>query len=335
MTTVGRSGCLDAFIVALNQTCDGRATCWYASTLELQLVSLEFCGACRSILSFDVRIHEQTPLSMWSLHKPKPTPNKHCRRVCISSRVPAVQAIGWNWALPIEILLPRSAIELHPGSEQYRRPTGTSSATSLGRVGWFQKLRQIVVSSETVVNSVSWAASLQQLSFGDDFDQSIVGAVWPVSLQLLSFGREFNQAIVGAVWPPSLLRLSFGREFNQPIVGVEWPVSLQQLSFGFQFNQPIVGVVWRASLQKLSFGCKFNQPITGAAWPASLQQLSFEGLFNQPIVDVVWPTSLKQLSFGDDYFNQPIVAGELEFVIFLSIVSLRDTTHRRRGAGAL
>ncbi|CAN0164398.1 unnamed protein product [Ectocarpus sp. 6 AP-2014] len=47
MNLEGRRKCLDAFIVALNQTCDGRENRWYASTLELQLVSLKFCGACR------------------------------------------------------------------------------------------------------------------------------------------------------------------------------------------------------------------------------------------------------------------------------------------------
>ncbi|CAM9800715.1 unnamed protein product [Ectocarpus sp. 12 AP-2014] len=44
MTTEGRSECLGAFIVALNQTCDGQEKRWYASTPELQLVSLEFAG---------------------------------------------------------------------------------------------------------------------------------------------------------------------------------------------------------------------------------------------------------------------------------------------------
>ncbi|CAN0553692.1 unnamed protein product, partial [Ectocarpus sp. 8 AP-2014] len=57
----GRTRCLDAFIVALNQTCDGGEKRWYASTLELQLVSLEFCGACRHVPTLDVRVNRQTP----------------------------------------------------------------------------------------------------------------------------------------------------------------------------------------------------------------------------------------------------------------------------------
>ncbi|CAM9797682.1 unnamed protein product, partial [Ectocarpus sp. 12 AP-2014] len=59
-----RSKCLDAFIVALNQTCDGGKMRWYASTLELQLVSLEFCGACRRVPTLHVRVHRRTIRSL-------------------------------------------------------------------------------------------------------------------------------------------------------------------------------------------------------------------------------------------------------------------------------
>ncbi|CAN0347245.1 unnamed protein product, partial [Ectocarpus sp. 12 AP-2014] len=266
----------------------------------LQVVSLEFCGACRSALSFDVHIHRQTPLSLWSPRKSHATLNKRSREACISSRVPAVQANSWVWALPMEILLPRSATELHQVPEN-RQPTGPSSATSPGRMGWFQKLKRLVFYSERSVNSVLWPACLQQLSFGDYFNQPIIGVAWPASLQRLSFGREFNQPIIGAVWPVSLRQLSFGPMFNQPILGVMWPVCLRRLSFSFKFNHPIVGVVWPASLQRLSLGFGFNQPVVGAVWPPSLQQLTFCGTFNQPIAGAAWPASLEQLSFGHNF----------------------------------
>ncbi|CAM9295056.1 unnamed protein product, partial [Ectocarpus sp. 12 AP-2014] len=57
----GRRKCLDAFIVSLNQTCDRQEQRWYASTLELQLVSLDFCGACRRCPTLHVRVDRQTP----------------------------------------------------------------------------------------------------------------------------------------------------------------------------------------------------------------------------------------------------------------------------------
>ncbi|CAM9839374.1 unnamed protein product, partial [Ectocarpus fasciculatus] len=94
-----RSDCLDAFIVALNQACDGQCKRWYASTLELQLASLEFCGACRSVQTFQVHVDAETPPSLWCPSKSRTTPDKHSGEVSIASRVPAVQAFGWTWSL--------------------------------------------------------------------------------------------------------------------------------------------------------------------------------------------------------------------------------------------
>ncbi|CAN0347998.1 unnamed protein product, partial [Ectocarpus sp. 12 AP-2014] len=104
------------FIVALNQACDGQEKRWYASTLELQLVSLGFCGACRNVQTLHVRVHQQTPPSLWSRHESHTTPNKNSREVRISSRVPAVEAFVMTWALPMEDLLQSSATVLWPGS---------------------------------------------------------------------------------------------------------------------------------------------------------------------------------------------------------------------------
>lgn len=56
---------------------------------------------------------------------------------------------------------------------------------------------------------------------------SLVGVVWPTSLQRLSFGDGFNQPIVGVML--SIQRLTVGDKFDHPISGVERPASLQQL----------------------------------------------------------------------------------------------------------
>ncbi|CAN0449996.1 unnamed protein product, partial [Ectocarpus fasciculatus] len=116
----GTNKCLDAFTVALNQACDGQEKCWYASTLELQLVSLEFCGACRSVQTLHVRVVPYTCPSLWSARQSHTTPDKRGLEVCVSSRVPAVQAIGLTWALPMEFLLRSPALELWTASEGQR-----------------------------------------------------------------------------------------------------------------------------------------------------------------------------------------------------------------------
>ena len=235
----GGSRFVDALLVALGQACDGGKKRWYTSTLELQLVSLELCGACRSIPTLHIRVEALTPAPLWS-------PRKARRRgqdaLLAVSRVPDVRAAHWTWALPMEF-----------------------------------RVMMTDTSLEAAMEAVQWPLSLRTISFGDMFNQPISGAVWPPSLQQLSFGYYFNQPVAGVVWPASLRQISFDSNFNQPIAGVVWPASLVKLSFGYFFNQPIDGVTWPASLEQLYFGYCFHQPITKAVWPASLQRVKRGG----------------------------------------------------------
>ncbi|CAN0166005.1 unnamed protein product [Ectocarpus fasciculatus] len=250
-TTEGGSKCLDAFIVALKQACDGHGKRWYVSTLELQLVSLELCGPCRSAQLLDVRVDEHTPPTLWTSRTPHTTPSQSSPDFDTSNRVPAVQPFGWTWKLPRKRLPQRAAFELKTGPE-HQRQHGDSRAASGGSVVWPKSLKRLVF-PDIPIHEVSWPASLKELSFGTSFNQLIVGATWPASMLQLSFGFDFNQPVFGVMWPASLQRLLFGTSFNQPIVEATWPASLQQLSFGYFFNQPIVGATWPASLQQLSF----------------------------------------------------------------------------------
>eukprot|EP00903_Cladosiphon_okamuranus_P014166 g13165.t1 len=140
-----------------------------------------------------------------------------------------------------------------------------------------------------------WAGSLEEISFGGAFHESITGVEWPTFARMLSFRKAFNQP-----------DLTLESAFNQPITGVDWPASSQEICVGDAFNQPMAGVVWPSSLRVLRFGfspSSFNQPITGVEWPVSLVELSFGEAFNQPIVGVTWPASLQELSFGEMSLN--------------------------------
>ncbi|CAN0452593.1 unnamed protein product, partial [Ectocarpus sp. 8 AP-2014] len=66
----GQSATLDAFIVASSQACIEGENLWYASTLELQLVSLEACRVCRSIPTLHVRVNQETPGIVWNALRP-------------------------------------------------------------------------------------------------------------------------------------------------------------------------------------------------------------------------------------------------------------------------
>ncbi|CAM9272911.1 unnamed protein product [Ectocarpus sp. 8 AP-2014] len=225
----------------------------------------------------DVCVDDETPTSLWSPRGVQSRPNTSSSKIRISGRVPVVRALRLTWALPMNVLLRRAAIELWDSSECLKLP-GSLCTASLG--------------------AMVWPRGLTQLALCRVFYVPIQDVSWPIRLEVLALGK-FNQAIAGVVWPAFLKQLSLD-DFNQPLEGVGWPASLQQLSFGNDFNQPLEGVVWPASLLQLSFGTTFNQPIAGVLWPTSLQQLSFGWEFNQPIDEVVWPASLQQLSLGWD-----------------------------------
>lgn len=114
---------------------------WYASTLELQLASLELCRACRSVPTLHARVDDDTPRTLWS------------RRA--SSRVPVVTALCLTWALPTEGLQ-RVAIELYTRLEFLHRQ-GSSSAGNLESVVWPEGLKRLVldIDSETSVGAVA------------------------------------------------------------------------------------------------------------------------------------------------------------------------------------
>ena len=273
----GASLCRGALTFSVNQASQEGDRCWYTSTLELQLASLELCRACRSVSTLHVLVNKDTPRRLWD---PLRAPD-----VPVPSRVPLVRPIGLTWTLRTDgVQLISSTPKFMSFDDDFNEP----------------------------IQGVEWPASLQRLSFGDRFNRPIVGVVWPASLQQLSFGRRlssggcFNQPVMGVAWPANLQQLSFGTSFDGPIAGISWPTTLRQLSFGYMFNQPILGVVWPPSLRRLSFGGRFNQPILGVAWPPSLQRLVFGGRFDQPILGVGWPSSLRQVSFGQS-FNQPIL----------------------------
>ncbi|CAN0255900.1 unnamed protein product [Scytosiphon promiscuus] len=315
--------CLDAFGVVLNQSCGGSD--WFSSMKELQLASLQVCAARRNVATVTLRVDDAIPRSLLAAADAPPPDRK---RLC-STRVQRLRARRVIWDLPTAVELRRPMYALADAT--YLR-FGCDFGDTLKGVEWPRGLRGIkidcnLVSIRRLTGGIVWPTSLQQISFGDSFNQPLSGValpeilrqltfgdgfnqsindvVWPTSLQQLTFGGQFDRPIEGVVWPTSLQRLTFGNKFNRPLVGVVWPASLQQLTFGQLCNQSLQGVVWPATLQVLTLGCSFNRSIEGVEWPTLLRQLTIRGFFNQPIKGVKWPKSLQQLTFGH-YFNQPI-----------------------------
>ncbi|CAN0197326.1 unnamed protein product, partial [Ectocarpus sp. 13 AM-2016] len=200
-----RNSCLEALIVALNETCDGAS--WYTSTKELQLASLEVCMACRNYPTVHLNVDEQIPRRLLATAD---APPPHPKRLCWT-RVPRLRArrVTWNMPTAAELRNPIFAM-----TDVDCLEFGLDFEGSLDAVAWPQRLKTIQFHYESV------------------FNQPLELVQWPASLQKITFGEDFNQPIErGVEWPDSLQTLVFGVDFNQPVDNVRWPASLQELTF--------------------------------------------------------------------------------------------------------
>lgn len=252
---------VDVFMVALNQARDEES--WYTSTKELQLASLEFCAACRSVATLALIVDGRVPRSLLATDSALLPPDR--KRSC-SSRVPRLRARRVRWNLPTAAELTRP---IHSVAGATELDFGYGFVDSLEGVVWPRRLKKIRFHRTSVLylppSGVTWPTSLEQLRFGAAFNQPLCRVRWSTSLQELTFGENFDQSIEKNAWPPNLLRIRFGFAFNQPIEAVTWPNSLKQLWLGGRFVQPVEDVKWPAALQELTFGDSFNRSIAGVA----------------------------------------------------------------------
>ncbi|CAM9582244.1 unnamed protein product [Ectocarpus fasciculatus] len=204
----------------IKQACDGQGKRWYTSTLELQLVSLAFCVACRDVPTLHVRVDRQTPATLWSPRKSHTTSNKRSREVCTSSRVPAVQAFGLTWALPLEVLQQRAAMEPRSGSECQQRLTGPPSASRLRWEIWSQNLKRLEFDSDMPLNTVSWPASIQQLSFRVCFNHQLWESRGRSAYRRYRSGMSSTSPLPKSCGRPLCSSYRSGRNLNTP-----WPGS--------------------------------------------------------------------------------------------------------------
>lgn len=236
------------------------------STMELQLTSLEFCRACRSVPTLHVRVRRYTPRIVWARREAE-AQQKPWQQTALDStinsasaaapgqvarsRVPAVRAACLTWTLGGKALADSGGLEPW-GDLKYLRLSASTSWSDLESMEWPRKLQGLVLDIRLAMpeRAISWPANLQELTFGHRFNRPLNKIMWPASLRRLSFKPYFNSSVAEVLWPPILQRLSFGNQFNQAIVEVVWPASLQELSFGAAFNQPTTEVVWPPSLQR-------------------------------------------------------------------------------------
>lgn len=195
---------------------------------------------------------------------------------------------------------PRGGLKLLTFSEGFSRQP-------LDSVAWPDTIEEFNLECINIraLRQVRWPRALKRLKL-DLGLQRIQAITWPVTLEELEFGERFNQRIDGVRWPMGLRRLAFGRSFNRPLDGVMWPIALRELRFGCMFNQPLQRVSWPRELKRLSFRDHFDQSVCGVRWSRGLEELSFGGwAFKQPLGrDVAWPTALKKLTLGRSFLDE-------------------------------
>lgn len=180
---------------------------------------------------------------------------------------------------------------------------------------------------------MTFPESLQTLTFGDDFDQSLTGVQLPESLRSLTFGGDFNQRLLGTkslCCKGSALRTSEPTKASQRQMGISNTyyylldfidtASLSHsihlllacfLGGGHKLN-PWVAVFFFPgkvrfpdALENLTFGILFNQSLAEATLPSKLQRLALGDAFNQRMAQVKLPNTLQYLALGDA-FNQSL-----------------------------
>lgn len=288
---------------------------WYTSTTELQLASLQFCRACRSVTTLTLIVDDKTPRRLLDGVDPPPLDRKRAR----SSRAPELRALHVKWNLPTAADL---RTPIYAVADAIEIVFGNVFDGSLDGIAWPDRLKALEFSPDSRFNNsiagFAWPRFLHRITFGRSFNKSVDGVLLPASIRQITFGNGFNQPIEQIQWPKGLCLLTFGRDFNQPIEGVAWPESLKVLTFGEYFDQPIELVKWPDSVTSLLFGDYFNQPIERATWPVALEELSFGFVdhnlstgdrfsmwsrFSKALDTSSWPTSLRKLSIGGEFLK--------------------------------
>ncbi len=225
--------------MALNQPWDRKklqSQQWFASTKELQLVSVLFCAACRVIPTLHLRVDCTTPDRLLASSEEVAAAGAAATLASVEEGAPAAAAVaaaapaagGRAAAIPPLRRVPR----LRARSVTWELPT-----------------------AEKLSKPLYALATAEVLKFETCFNGSLQGVSWPPRVRDLSFGRRFNQPINGVVFPDSLETLVFGQCFNKAVAEVSWPASLREISFGYYFNRSVA-----PPGQSLFFACTCLSP---------------------------------------------------------------------------
>ncbi|CAM9115488.1 unnamed protein product, partial [Hapterophycus canaliculatus] len=329
------SQCLEAIAILLDQSSPKggiRQTPYLASTLELQLVSLEVCRVCRSPSTLHVTLSANSPAGLWMAPRARHGPSCCSDRsdddqltachhylgelvgpVETRSRVPPLLPFSVTCRLSSDDLSKGRTTELWTDVERLRLNIADPASSRWKSVVLPRRLKQLLlVGASQGFVKYGWPVHPLPVAVLSPLSTHTSTSLSPLLLLVkLYIDGNFHAPLKTIEWPPSLRQLSFGTRFCQPIgCGVRWPSSLQQLSFKHRFTESITAQdMWPRSLERLVFfGGGFNESLTAdlVAWPPNLRKLVLGYGFKKSITGDVWPSSLQDLSLGG--FNESIDA---------------------------
>ena len=187
------------------------------------------------------------------------------------------------------------------GISEIRMTRGRTYVQHLGRLPKSLERLTFGFRFNQSLERVNLPGNLQSLTFGDSFNQGLERVTLPGNLQSLTFGVGFNQSLERVTLPGNLQSLTFGYCFNQSLERVFLPGNLQSLTFGSMFNQGLERMTLPGNLQSLTLGSEFNHSLEHVTLPGNLQSLTFGDKFNQGFERVTLPGNLQSLTFGDDF----------------------------------
>ena len=183
--------------------------------------------------------------------------------------------------------------------------------------------------------------TLENLTFGIKFNQSLQENIYPTTLKKLKLGNDFNKEFNGKLFP-LLIELEFGNRFNQDINEM-LPITLKLLNLGYYFNKPIN--TFSSTSEHLTLSSFFNHPIN--ILPPNLKYLKLGDSFKQIITNDMLSLSLETLIFGAGFtiecykfdilllnnlhtliFGNYFTANIPEFPISLRVLNLGDCFDR-------
>ncbi|GAM22999.1 hypothetical protein SAMD00019534_061740 [Acytostelium subglobosum LB1] len=180
---------------------------------------------------------------------------------------------------------------------------------------------------------------LTTLTFGQNFNQTLIPGTLPESITNLSFGWNFDKNITVGVLPPALDSLYLGHVYRRKIEPGALPATLKTLRFYrvFEYGSPSYPPATTnevdplpqlpPSLTLLVLNKYFNRPIELGYLPESITHLEFGDNFNYPIPGGALPTSLKKISFGQYHASPFVLPHGLAELIFFANYTTQGTKH--------